>query len=267
MPGRIRWETDLKKALERQEAREKPVLIFFHDPGVTDSRKEDALTYPDQTVIDLIEENVVPVKLSNDVAPWADKYKVTWMPTLITVNGEGKEHHRAVGFASPKSSSPRFSWGWARSIRADRIDKALQYFDQIVEKYPRSGSPRPGHLSERDLPVQEHAQREAAQDGLRKTSGRLPGQHLDETRLSLQAAVRISIYDSLPFLLALCGPRLNCTGRELSPLKRRKSGSSEAGKFGVSDDLRTTAGLSGLQSFPTSQLSGICLRREPPGPP
>jgi len=141
LPGGIRWETDLKKALERREAREKPVLIFFHKTGLTDSRKRDALTYPDQTVIDLIEENVVPVRLSDDVAPWADKYKVTWMPTLITVNGEGKEHHRAVGFLPPEELIPSVLLGVGKvHFDADRIDKALQYFDQIVEKYPRSES-------------------------------------------------------------------------------------------------------------------------------
>jgi len=141
LPASIRWETDLKKALKRREARDKPVLIFFHDPGLTDSRKMETLSYPDQKVIDLIEENVVPVKLPGDGGPWADKYMVKWTPTLITVNGEGKEHHRAVGFLPPEELIPAVLLGVGKvHFDADRIDKAEQYFDQIVEKYPRSES-------------------------------------------------------------------------------------------------------------------------------
>jgi hypothetical protein len=32
LSGNIRWETDLKKALERAGFEEKSVLLFFHNP-------------------------------------------------------------------------------------------------------------------------------------------------------------------------------------------------------------------------------------------
>ena len=31
--GEIRWETDLKNALKRAGSEERPVLLFFHNPG------------------------------------------------------------------------------------------------------------------------------------------------------------------------------------------------------------------------------------------
>jgi len=101
----------------------------------------DAVTYPNKEVIHFIEENVVPVKLSYDSKPWADDYMVKWTPTLITVDGGGKEHHRTVGFLPPEELIPSILLGVAKAhFDAERIDKALQFFDQIVEKYPRSDS-------------------------------------------------------------------------------------------------------------------------------
>lgn len=101
----------------------------------------DAVTYPDPLVIRFIEEHVVPVKLPHDSKPWADDYMVKWTPTLITANGGGKEHHRTVGFLPPEEMIPSILLGVGKvHFDADRIDKALGFFDQIVEKYPKSDS-------------------------------------------------------------------------------------------------------------------------------
>ena len=45
----------------------------------------DAVTYPDEKVVDFIGKSVVPLKLSFDAKPMADDYNVKWgAPTLIT---------------------------------------------------------------------------------------------------------------------------------------------------------------------------------------
>jgi outer membrane protein assembly factor BamD (BamD/ComL family) len=64
---------------------------------------------------------------------------VKWTPTLITANGGGKEQHRPFGLLPPEEMIPSILLGVGKvHFDAERIDKALEFFDQIVEKYPRS---------------------------------------------------------------------------------------------------------------------------------
>jgi tetratricopeptide (TPR) repeat protein len=101
----------------------------------------DAVTYPDEKVVDFIGKNVVPLKLSFDAKPMADDYNVKWTPTLITVNGGGKEHHRTVGFLPPEELIPSLMLGIGKvHFDAERIGEALKYFENIVKEFPRSDS-------------------------------------------------------------------------------------------------------------------------------
>ena len=66
---------------------------------------------------------------------------VKWTPTLISANGGGKDHHRTAGALPPEEMIPSILLGVGKvHFDAERIDKALAFFDQIVEKYPRSES-------------------------------------------------------------------------------------------------------------------------------
>ena len=88
-----------------------------------------------------IKGNVIPARLEYDFYPLADDYMAKWTPTLISANGGGKEHHRTVGFVPPEEMIPSILLGVGKvHFDAERIEKALEFFDQIVEKYPRSDS-------------------------------------------------------------------------------------------------------------------------------
>lgn len=101
----------------------------------------DAVTYPDKKVVDFIGEHVVPLKLSFDAKPAADDYNVKWTPTLITVNGGGKEHHRTVGFLPPEELIPSLLLGIGKVFfDQERITDALKYFEKLVKEYPKSDS-------------------------------------------------------------------------------------------------------------------------------
>jgi hypothetical protein len=101
----------------------------------------DTVTYPDEKVVDFIGKNVVPLKLPYDSKPMADDYMIKWTPTLITLNGGGKEHHRTVGFLSPEELIPSVLLGIGK-VYFDResITEALTYFEKIVREYPKSDS-------------------------------------------------------------------------------------------------------------------------------
>jgi thioredoxin-related protein len=99
----------------------------------------DAVTYPDEKVIDFIAKNVIPLKLFFDVRPAADDYNVKRTPTLITVNGGGKEHHRTVGFLPPEELIPSLLLGIGKVFfDQERIADAFKYFEKIVKEYPKS---------------------------------------------------------------------------------------------------------------------------------
>src|SRR5512136_870622 len=99
----------------------------------------DAVTYPDEKVVDFIGKSIVPLKLSFDAKPMADDYNVKWTPTLITINGGGKEHHRTVGFLPPEELIPSLMLGIGKvHFDAERIGEALKYFEKIVKEFPRS---------------------------------------------------------------------------------------------------------------------------------
>lgn len=57
----------------------------------------DAVTYPQKAVQEFITENIIPVRVAFD-GPLAKEFKVTWTPTLVTLDWNGQEHHRTVGF-------------------------------------------------------------------------------------------------------------------------------------------------------------------------
>ena len=101
----------------------------------------DAVTYPDEKVVGFIEKNVIPLKLDFDSKPAADDYNVKWTPTLITVNGGAKEHHRTVGFLPPEELIPSLLLGIGKIFfDQERITDALKYFEKIVKEYPKSDS-------------------------------------------------------------------------------------------------------------------------------
>lgn len=73
-----------------------------------------AVTFPDSEVIRFITQNVIPLLLPHDHKPIADQFQVKWTPTLVTLDTDGKEHHRTVGFLAPEDLIPSLILGSAK---------------------------------------------------------------------------------------------------------------------------------------------------------
>ncbi len=58
----------------------------------------DAVTYPNQKVIDFIQTTLIPLQLLSNAEPYAGDYGVKWTPNLLIIDDEGKVYQRAVGF-------------------------------------------------------------------------------------------------------------------------------------------------------------------------
>ena len=99
----------------------------------------DAVTYPENKVADFINKNLIPLRIPSDAKPHSADFKITWTPTLIVLDQEGKEHHRTVGFLSPEELIPSLLLGMAKSgFEQQRYAEALAVIQELLDTYPVS---------------------------------------------------------------------------------------------------------------------------------
>ena len=98
-----------------------------------------AVTYPDTKVIGFISENMIPVQVLFDAQPLSTDFNIKWTPTVVTLDPQGKEHHRTVGFLSPDELIPSLLLGIGKSyFETDRFDEALESLERLLGEYPKS---------------------------------------------------------------------------------------------------------------------------------
>ena len=62
-----------------------------------------------------------------------------WTPTLVTLDRNGKEHHRTVGFLPPEELIPSLILGIGKThFDLNEFKEALESFDTVVSKFPKS---------------------------------------------------------------------------------------------------------------------------------
>jgi hypothetical protein len=98
-----------------------------------------AVTYPDANVVGFISENMVPLQVLFDAQPLSTDFNVKWTPTIITLDPQGKEHHRTVGFLSPDELIPSLLLGIGKYyFDTDRFDEAAENLERILKEYSKS---------------------------------------------------------------------------------------------------------------------------------
>ncbi len=98
-----------------------------------------AVTYPNDKVVEFIEKYMVPIQVLFDSQPLAPKFNIQWTPTVITLDEEGKEHHRTVGFLSAEEFIPSLMLGVAKShFDREKFSKAISILEELLKEYPRS---------------------------------------------------------------------------------------------------------------------------------
>ncbi|AJE02024.1 outer membrane protein assembly factor BamD [Geobacter pickeringii] len=101
----------------------------------------DAVSYPNGTVIDFITERMVPLRVPSDAQPLSSQFRITWTPTLVTLDMYGTEHHRTVGFLPPEELVPALSLAIAKiDFAAESFNDAILNLDFLLNRYPRSGA-------------------------------------------------------------------------------------------------------------------------------
>ncbi len=96
-----------------------------------------AVTYPDQKVASFIDKNFIPVQIPVSNTALMGKYNVTWTPTILVVDADGKEHFRRVGFHAPDDLIAAFMTGKGRwYFDLEQFPEAKGMFEEVQVAYP-----------------------------------------------------------------------------------------------------------------------------------
>ena len=98
-----------------------------------------AVTYPNEKVIEIIEKYMVPIQVLFDSQPLAARFNIQWTPTVITLDEEGKEHHRTIGFLAPEEFIPSLMLGVAKChFDREKFSKAIPMLEDILKNHQKS---------------------------------------------------------------------------------------------------------------------------------
>lgn len=76
---------------------------------------------------------------TNSLAAWATSFVIQHTPTVITLDDEGKEHHRTVGFLPPEEFIPSLMLGIGKAhFDARQFTKARAMVEWLLIEFPRS---------------------------------------------------------------------------------------------------------------------------------
>lgn len=122
----------------------------------------DAVSYPDSTVAEFINENLIPLRIKTDVEPYISDFKLRWTPTLIILDPKGVERQRTIGFLQPVELIPALLLGIAKvdfdmgcyAIAIERLERIITdhstcgvapeaVYYRGVARYKQEGSPQP----------------------------------------------------------------------------------------------------------------------------
>ncbi len=98
----------------------------------------DAVTYPKQNVIDMLEKHVIPVRTPFD-GDVAKEFEAKWTPFLLFLDTNKKGHHTVVGFLPPEELIPAIFVGVGKTFfDAGELDRAMGALDNVIKNHPSS---------------------------------------------------------------------------------------------------------------------------------
>ncbi|MGA9820725.1 MAG: hypothetical protein WBQ36_03925 [Desulfobaccales bacterium] len=81
--------------------------------------------------------NFVPVKIETTNTDLMKRYSVSWTPTVLVLDAEGREHYRGVGFFSPEDLIPTLMTAKGRwALDTDQYAEARALFEEVISCHP-----------------------------------------------------------------------------------------------------------------------------------
>lgn len=137
----IPWETDMGKALARGKAEQKTLLLEFFSPECVGCKQMEAVTFADPQVINFISDHVIPVRIPVSSVTQATDFRVSWTPTLITLDLYGREHQRTVGFLPPADMIGSVLLGMGKvCLDNGQFNEAVIQFNTLLNGCPKSAA-------------------------------------------------------------------------------------------------------------------------------
>ena len=95
------------------------------------------VTYPNAGVAKFVDLNFVPVQVEVSNKELMGKYNVSWTPTILVLDADGKEHYRSVGFLQPDVFIATFELGRARYyLDQEQFAEARALLEELIERCP-----------------------------------------------------------------------------------------------------------------------------------
>ncbi|WP_224983530.1 thioredoxin fold domain-containing protein [Geomonas agri] len=134
----IPWETDMGKALARAKAEQKTVLLEFFSPQCIGCKQMEEVTFADEDVVNFIADRVIPVRVPVSSTTQTGDFRISWTPTLITLDLYGREHQRTVGYLPPDEIVGSVLLGMAKaSLDNGQYNEAVIQLTTLLNGCPK----------------------------------------------------------------------------------------------------------------------------------
>lgn len=101
----------------------------------------DTVTYQTLSVIEFMEAHFIPLRVFYQAQPLAADFNVKSTPTLVTLDSEGKEHHRTEGFLAPEELVSSLLLGLAKSrFDMNELSEALDILERLLADHSQSNA-------------------------------------------------------------------------------------------------------------------------------
>jgi hypothetical protein len=95
------------------------------------------VTYPNEGVARFVDLNFIPVQIETSNTALMQKYAVSWTPTILVLDADGKEHYRSVGFLPPDVFIATFEVARGRyHLDLDEFAEARARFEEVIDRCP-----------------------------------------------------------------------------------------------------------------------------------
>jgi hypothetical protein len=100
----------------------------------------DTVTYSDSRTVEFINRFMIPFRANTQsFGNLAGNYGIQYTPTVLTVDGDGREHNRTVGFLDAKEFIPSLMLGVGKAnFNNNLIKRAIAMLDMLLIEYPTS---------------------------------------------------------------------------------------------------------------------------------
>jgi len=101
----VAWMTSFDEALKIAREKNKPVMIDFYADWCGWCHRLDSDTYSSGEVVNK-SKDFVNLKIDADAErDLVQRYRITGLPTILFIDGTGREIHRIVGYKAPDAFS------------------------------------------------------------------------------------------------------------------------------------------------------------------